>query len=91
MPCAQWIGGDGQRPQPEMAGLERVPMLTSPLGNQEPLARSAQVRTLGWRLSPRRFNPGVKQRNGVSKRSASGRWPLANQDEGTLTRASGGA
>jgi hypothetical protein len=40
-------------------------MLTSPLASrQEPFGRSVDVRPLGWRPSPKRYKPDVKQAEG---------------------------
>ena len=46
-------------------------MLTSPLAlRQEPLGRSVDVHTLGWRLSPRLCKSGVKQADGDDSQCA---------------------
>ena len=55
----------GQRPHASRRGLARAPMLTSPLAlRQEPLGRSVDVRPLGWRPSPDRWNLTVNQVDG---------------------------
>ena len=57
--------GTGQRPPACRRGLARAPMLTSPLAlRQEPLGRSVDVRPLGWRPSPDRWNLTVNQVDG---------------------------
>ena len=66
-------------------------MLTSPLAlRQEPFGRSVEVRPLGWRPSPKRYKPGVKQVDGVEEPVRRGVVTASpNTDEGTLTRVSG--
>jgi hypothetical protein len=58
----------GQRPHAERRGLARAPMLTSLLAvRQEPLGRSVEVHTMGWRLSPRLWKSRPKQVDGGEK------------------------